>query len=242
MTAVRRIAMWSGPRNISTAMMRAWENRADTTVVDEPFYAFYLERTGKDHPGAAEAIAHGETDWKKIVRFLTTDPVDSRIFYQKQMTHHLLPEIDRDWLGSVTHCFLIRDPREVILSYIKKNTDPTADDLGLAQQCEIFELTRRLAGATPPVIDARDVLRDPEKILRLLCAALAIDFDPAMLKWPAGPRTSDGVWAKYWYDAVIKSTSFQPYHESNEEIPARLRHVYDECRDCYERLYQFRLH
>ncbi len=241
MTTFRRIAMWSGPRNISTAMMRAWENRPDTTVVDEPFYAFYLQRTGKEHPGAAEVIAHGEAKWEEVVRSLTTEPVASPIFYQKQMTHHLLPEIDRGWLSSVTNCFLIRDPREVILSYTKKNDDPAVEDLGFVQQREIFDLVRGMIGATPPVVDARDVLQNPEKTLRQLCRALGIDFDPAMLQWPPGPRSSDGIWASYWYDAVIKSTSFQPYRESNEPVPARLRDVYESCRDCYETLARYRL-
>src|SRR5256885_12849502 len=130
--------MWSGPRNISTAMMRAWGNRSDTVVIDEPFYAYYLEKTGKQHPGAAEVISKGETDWRKIVAHLAKEPVLSgkRIFFQKQMTHHLLPEIDRAWIVDLTNCFLIRDPREVILSYIKKNPDPSLEDLGFVQQCE----------------------------------------------------------------------------------------------------------
>ena len=142
-----RIAMWSGPRNISTAMMRSWGNREDTVVVDEPFYAFYLKATGKNHPGADEVIAHGETDWRKIVAHLTGREFGAapttQIFYQKQMTHHLLPEVDRDWLGKVTNCFLIRDPAEVICSYIKKNEDPTVEDLGFVQQLEIFEVGPR---------------------------------------------------------------------------------------------------
>ena len=238
---IRRIAMWSGPRNISTAMMRAWENRPDTMVVDEPFYAVYLERTGKQHRGAAEVLEHGETDWKRVVRALTGGSAKVPIFYQKQMTHHLLPEIDRGWLGGVTNCFLIRDPREVIISYVKKSPEPTLEDLGFVQQAEIFEFTQRLTGATPPVVDARDVLENPEKTLRLLCHALEIEFDSAMLKWPAGPRDSDGIWAKYWYDAVTQTTSFQAPHEVTGELPQRLLGVYEVCRDCYEQLYQFRL-
>ncbi len=147
-----RIAMWSGPRNISTAMMRSWGNREDTVVVDEPFYAFYLKATGKNHPGADEVIAHGETDWRKIATecgtgrsresFRSSAPTKTKIIYQKQMTHHLLPEVDRDWLGKVTNCFLIRDPAEVICSYIKKNEDLTVEDLGFVQQLEIFRWIR----------------------------------------------------------------------------------------------------
>src|SRR5438874_13337520 len=145
-----RIAMWSGPRNISTAMMRAWGNRSDTFVIDEPFYAFYLRATGKKHPGADEIIATGETDWRKVVeqceRRLSA-PTGKKIFYQKQMTHHLLPEIDLEWLVGMTNCFLIRDPREVILSYIKKQGDPALEDLGFVQQAEIFDCVRDCTGS-----------------------------------------------------------------------------------------------
>ena len=155
--------MWSGPRNISTAMMRAWGNRDDTFVVDEPFYAFYLKKTGADHPGAEEVIAAGETDWRKIVANLTGPiPNGRRIFYQKQMTHHLLPEVSRDWLRQVTNCFLIRDPAEVIASYIKKNREPTVPKTSvLCNRLKSSILCASQTGFIPPVIDADDVLRDP---------------------------------------------------------------------------------
>ena len=240
-----RIAMWSGPRNISTAMMRAWGNRPDTFVCDEPFYAYYLRATGRAHPGAAEVIAHGETDWRKVIARLTSDnvPGGKRIFYQKQMTHHLLPEIDRGWLGLVTNCFLIRDPAEVILSYIKKNNDPMLEDTGFVQQAEIFDWARGEIGATPPVIDARDVLENPERILRLLCEAIGVEFTDAMLSWPPGLRETDGIWAKHWYTEVAESTSFrEPQHREREPVPERLRKVYERSRECYARLYQYRLH
>ncbi len=239
-----RLAMWSGPRNISTAMMRSWGNRADTTVIDEPFYAFYLKNTGKRHPGAEEILAGGETDWRKVVaqcgRGLSASN-ESSIFYQKQMTHHLLSEVDRDWLGEITNCFLIRDPAEVICSYIKKNDDPSLDDLGFVQQLEIFDWAREHTGSTPPVIDAKDVLQDPQRLLRLLCDAVHVAFDEAMLSWPAGLRETDGVWAKHWYGEVMQSTSFQPYKPKNEPVPDRLRAIHDRCRECYEQLSQFRL-
>ena len=248
-----RIAMWSGPRNISTAMMRAWGNRADTVVVDEPLYAHYLESTGKKHPGAEEIIAHGETDWRKIVARLTKEPIPSgkRIFFQKHMTHHLLPEMDRDWIVDLTNCFLIRDPREVILSYIKKNPDPELQDLGFIQQCEIFDFLvgtsrrgvrgRRSAASLPPVVDARDVLENSEGMLRLLCDAVGVEFDDAMLAWPPGLRETDGTWAKHWYPEVAKSTSFQPYKTPEGEVPGRFRDIHECCRECYERLYECRL-
>jgi hypothetical protein len=235
--------MWSGPRNISTAMMRSWGNRNDTLVIDEPFYAYYLKATGIEHPGAGEVISTGETDWRKIVTHLTGPVADSkRIFFQKQMTHHLLPEIDREWLGTVTNCFLIRDPREVISSYIKKREDPALEDLGFAQQKEIFDFVRTRIDAIPPVVDARDVLQDPERTLRLLCDAVGIQFTKSMLSWAPGLRDTDGIWAKYWYSEVAKTTCFQPYRPTSTEVPTRLKAIYKQCSECYERLYEFRLH
>jgi hypothetical protein len=237
-----RIAMWSGPRNISTAMMRAWGNRDDTVVVDEPFYAYYLKVTGIEHPGADEVVATSETDWRKIVTHLT-GPIASgkRIFFQKQMTHHLLPEIDHEWLGAVTNCFLIRDPREVISSYIKKREDPALEDLGFVQQAEIFDFVRTRTNAVPPVVDAKDVLQDPERTLRLLCQAIGVEFSKSMLSWPPGLRGTDGIWAKYWYGEVAKTTSFQPYSPRHLELPEKFGEAYERSRDCYEKLYQYRL-
>ena len=232
-----RIAMWSGPRNISTAMMRAWGNRADTFVVDEPFYASYLRETRLDHPGADEVIACGEHDWRKVVASLTGPvPHARRIFYQKQMTHHLLPGVGRDWLQHVTNCFLIRDPREVIVSYLKKNGDPSAEDVGFPQQREIFELVRAETGEIPPVIDARDVLTAPRRTLTALCDAIGVEFNDAMLSWPPGLRDTDGVWAKHWYAEVERSTGFQPPRESRAQVPERLAGVYERCVEVYERL------
>jgi len=237
--------MWSGPRNISTAMMRAWGNRADTAVIDEPFYAYYLERTGKKHPGAAEVIAQGETDWRKVAeqcgRGLSA-PTGKKIFFQKQMTHHLLPEIDREWLVDLTNCFLIRDPREVILSYIKKNPEPTLEDLGYVQQEKIFDFVREQTGKVPPIVDAKDVLENPERILRLLCDTVGVEFDKAMLSWPPGLRETDGIWAKHWYDEVARSTSFQPYKSRQGVVPDRLREIYEQCRESYEKLYRHRIY
>ena len=244
-----RIAMWSGPRNISTAMMRSWGNRPDTVVVDEPFYAFYLKKTGTKHPGAEETIAQGETDWHKVVEECggNASPVEDSprrtrtIFYQKQMTHHLLPEVSRDWLRDVTNCFLIRDPAEVIVSYIKKNPEPELNDLGFVQQAEIFDFVCRQTGSVPPVIDADDVLRNPERMLRLLCNAIGVEFSDAMLSWPPGPRDTDGIWAKYWYAEVERSTGFQPYRERKVAVPENMREIEQRCRECYEEIHQHRL-
>jgi hypothetical protein len=234
--------MWSGPRNISTAMMRAWGNRDDTIVIDEPFYAYYLKVTGTEHPGADEVIATGETDWRKIVTHLT-GPIASgkRIFFQKQMTHHLLPEIDREWLAAVTNCFLIRDPREVISSYIKKREDPALEDLGFVKQAEIFDFIRTRTNAVPPVVDAKDVLQNPKRTLRLLCEAIGVEFSKSMLSWSPGLRDTDGIWAKYWYGEVAKTTSFQPYRPRHYELPEKFRESYERSRNCYEKLYRYRL-
>jgi len=241
-TTPLRIAMWSGPRNISTALMRSWGNRPDTFVCDEPFYAHFLRETGRNHPGAAEVIAHQENDWRKVAAWLTGPvPQGKGIFYQKQMSHHLLPHIDRGWLGLVSNCFLIREPREVINSYIKKASDPELSDTGFPQLSEIFVWVREHTVRTPPVLDARDVLENPRRMLGLLCDALGIDFSDAMLSWPAGLRPTDGIWAKHWYAEVLNSISFQPYVPKSDPVPERLAGVYDQCCGVYEVLYQHRL-
>jgi hypothetical protein len=240
--SVRRIAMWSGPRNISTALMRSWGNRPDTFVCDEPLYAHYLLKTGAPHPGADEIIRHQENDWRKVVAWLTGDvPHGKRVFYQKHMTHHLLPDIDRGWLDQVTNAFLIRAPREVVISLDRVVPNPRLEDTGLPQQLEIFSLVRRRTGAVPPVLDARDVLDNPDRQLRLLCAALEIEFTEAMLSWPPGPRDTDGVWAKRWYGAALQSTSFQPYQPRNDPVPAHLAGLLDQAEAIYRQLYEHRL-
>lgn len=238
-----RLAMWSGPRNISTAMMRAWGNRLDTIVLDEPFYAFYLKATGKEHPGAKEIIATSETDWRKVVDHILSKeiPTGKSILFQKQMTHHLLPMIGREWISKITNIFLIRDPRDVILSYIKKNAYPSLADLGFVQQCEIFDFVRHRTSVIPTVVDAADILREPHQMLQLLCHAIGVDFDPAMLSWPTGLRETDGIWAKHWYAEVAKSTSFRPSKPRGERIPDELRAIYHRCCESYEQLHRFRI-
>jgi len=159
------------------------------------------------------------------------------------MTHHLLPQIDRAWLRMATNCFLIRDPHEVIVSYIKKNNDPTLEDIGFVQQAEIFDWVRTHSGVIPPVIDARDVLENPRRILELLCDAVGVGFNDLMLSWPPGLRKTDGIWAKHWYGEVVTSTTFRkPPAREAEPMPERLREIYERSRECYARLYQHRLH
>jgi len=234
--------MWSGPRNISTAMMRSFENRADTTVCDEPLYAHYLRLTGRDHPGAAEIVAECETDWRRVAALLTGPiPGDATVFYQKHMAHHLLPEVGREWLWGLEHAFLIRDPREMLLSLSKVTPDPGLEDTGLPQQIELFDEVRGRTGRTPPVLDARDVLEDPRGQLSALCAELGLPFDEGMLAWPPGPRESDGVWARYWYDAVERSTGFQTWRPREGQLGDALARVCEECHDPYRYLHSQRL-
>ena len=157
------------------------------------------------------------------------------------MTHHLLPEVDRQWLDEVTNCFLIRDPREVIVSYIKKRENPALEDLGYVQQAEIFDFVQTRTQTLSPVLDAKDVLENPERMLRLLCDSVGVEFSESMLSWPPGLRETDGVWARYWYGEVAKTTSFRRYRPTDEQVPERLSEVYERCRECYDRLYQYRL-
>ena len=237
-----RLAVWSGPRNISTAMMRAWENRGDCAVVDEPLYAHYLAHTGLDHPGREAVIAAGEADWRRVTAWLTGSiPAGKAIWYQKHMTHHLLPHIERGWLGRLTHVFLIRDPREVLLSYVRSRPNVAAADLGVLQQHEIFDYVRGLTGGTPVVIDAGQFLRAPAAQLQALCEALGIPFTERMLSWPAGPRASDGVWAPYWYEAVLRSRGFEPYRERDHTVPHKYQRIIDAVMPSFEALYEMRL-
>jgi hypothetical protein len=212
--AVLRLAMWSGPRNISTAFMRSWENRGDTIVIDEPFYAHYLKVTGLD---------------------------------QKQMSHHLLPQMGREWLDSVTHAFLIRDPSAMLASLGDKLTSFDLLATGLPQQVEIFEHVMQRTGKVPAVLDSADLLERPEPMLRALCAALGVPFTDRMLWWPAGRRESDGIWGRHWYDRVEQSTGFEtpaprpPATAAVKPLPPAVAEIAARCRPLYERLRAHRL-
>jgi hypothetical protein len=234
---VTRIAMWSGPRTISTALMRAWENRPDTVVVDEPLYGFYLASSGAPHPGRDEILHTMPNGWQEALDSLSlvSLPPGRTILYGKHMTHHLLPSVDRDALGGLRHAHLIRNPRQLLASYARVRAEPVLADLGLEQQVEIF----RMFGG--PVVDAGDILRQPRPMLEALCAALGVPFDPAMLSWPAGPRDSDGVWARYWYDGVRASTGFGPYREPDTELPAGLEPLAAQCQRFYDEMFRYRI-
>ncbi len=238
-----RIAMWSGPRNISTAMMRAFENRPDCFVSDEPLYGAWLEMTGEDHPMREEVIATMETDWRKVTETLTGPVPESRpVWYQKHMTHHLLPEmLQRDWLSKLTHVFLIRDPSAVVASYLNKRDTVSAEDIGVPQQWALYRFVTGELGQHPPVIDSGEFLADPEAHLRALCAQLGIEFMPQMLAWPPGPRDTDGPWASHWYQRVWESTGFGPPPAEAPHLTGRARDVASCCRPVYEKLRERRL-
>ena len=242
MNAPVRIAMWSGPRNISTAMMRAFENREDTVVVDEPFYAHYLAVTGLDHPGRDAVLASQPTDWREVAAELNGPvPEDRPVWYQKHMAHHFVGGMDHGWLAGFVNCFLIRAPEEMVASYVRTRPEITAEAFGLSTQVALYDFVAQETGAALPVLDARDVLEDPEAMLTELCRRAGISFSERMLAWPAGPRLTDGVWAPHWYDAVIKSTGFNPYREREVHLTDREAAIAEELRPHYEYLWQQRI-
>lgn len=229
-----RIAMWSGPRNLSTAMMRSWENRPDTEVIDEPLYPWYLATTGLDHPGADRIIEAGPASIDEAVARCLSAPLTAEISYQKHMAGHLLPEVDRSWLDELVNCLLLRDPRRVLESYTKVRQNVTLADIGLPQQVE-------LADRCEIIIDSADFLTDPEAYSRLVCEAVGVDFDPAMLSWPPGRRDSDGVWAEHWYATVEASTGFgSPPGPTPPTVAAHLAELVDEAMDVYRGLHRRR--
>ena len=236
------IAMWSGPRSLSTAMMRAFENRVDTEVLDEPFYAHYLEKTDIQHPGREIILESQSTNWDEIVKLCSSPiPRGRSVWYQKHMAQHNLPGVNLEWVEKVFNCFLIRDPKEVILSYTKKYEIYSVYQLGFPQQFHLFTHLREKNGLIPIVLDAKDILINPEALLKILCRVLEIPFTKKMLKWPKGRRDSDGVWGKYWYGSVERSTSFQAYQRKNEEIPVEYTAIYEKSLEFYLQLHKHRI-
>jgi len=234
--------MWSGPRNISTAMMRSFGSRPDATVSDEPLYAHYLKVTGVAHPGREEVLAAHESDWRKVAAELTGPvPGGRAIWYQKHMAHHLLPVIERGWLDRLTHAFLIREPDEMVASLLKTFPGARIADTGLPQQCEIFDRVAERLAHPPPVVLASEVLKDPRGQLAALCDALAIPFFDSMLEWPPGRHDTDGAWAPHWYAAVEASTGFEPYRRRAVVLSPAQAELVDECLPYYEKLYALRL-
>lgn len=238
-----RIAMWSGPRNISTALMRSWGSRPDTTVIDEPLYGHYLrwlpEDRRREHPGADEIIASMVCDWRSVTKTLLGPVPDAKpIWYQKHMAHHLTPGMDLDWISGLTNCFLIRDPAAMIASFAKVIPSPTPEDLGLPQQVALFERIVSETGRIPAVIDSADVLRDPDALLSALCERIGVAFDSSMLSWDAGPRATDGPWATHWYASVEQSTGFAPPRSDQPIVPHYLQDTLECCQPLYDSLAQ----
>jgi len=234
--------MWSGPRNLSTAMMRSFGSRADTFVSDEPFYGCFLKATGLDHPMREEVVAAMDCDWESVMADLRRDPPGAKpIWYQKHMWHHMAGPIGFDDFAGFTHAFLIREPERMIASYLRKREAAAFEDFGLERQAEFFEREAERLGEAPPVVDANDVLRDPAGVLSKLCGALDISWDEAMLSWAPGRRDTDGPWAPHWYGAVEASTGFGPPDDGPVELPEDARRLAERMRPYYEHLAAHRL-
>ena len=232
--ATVRICAWSGPRNVSTALMYAFAQRSDTRALDEPLYAHYLQTTGVDHPGRQEVIASMSRDGAHVIGHSILGPSDRPILFMKQMTHHLV-DLNLSFLSKTRNVILIREPRDVLMSLARVLGDPTADDTGLRQQVELLHELQRI-GQQPPVVDSRQLLLDPPGVLTELCARLGIPFDRAMLSWTAGPHPEDGVWSKHWYASVHRTTGFQPYVEKPSKLPPSLTETLARCQPYYETL------
>jgi hypothetical protein len=234
------LAMWSGPRNISTAMMYAFGNRADCEAWDEPFYGFSLKTKGNDHPMREEIMAGMETDWSALVKKCIT-PSHKPLLYQKHMTHHMLPGFDRSFIPMLSNAFLIRNPARVLASYTQKWADVDLEAIGFVQQAEIFDLVAQVQGKAPPVLDADDILANPRGVLTRLCTASGITFEEAMLKWPKGPKSFDGVWAPHWYNAAWASEGFGAPSTKIVALPAPLQKIADQAQPYYAHLKKFAL-
>jgi hypothetical protein len=237
-----KIAMWSGPRNLSTAMMYAFAARRDCAVWDEPFYAAYLAATGIHHPMRDEIIAAHDPDPTSVAAACTGDIPDGKsIHYQKHMTLHMIPEFDRGFMRALTNVFLIRHPARVVASYSQKREAPTLADIGFVQQAELFDQVAGWMGRAPLVIDSADIRANPRESLTKLCAALGIPFTETMLHWPAGPKPYDGVWAPHWYNAVHASTGFGDAEGPLPTLPADYAPLVEQALPHYQRLARFKL-
>lgn len=237
-----RIAMWSGPRNLSTAMMRSFSSRPDTIVSDEPFYGCYLKHSGDPQPMAEEVIASMDCDWSSVAHKLTGPaPCNAAVWYQKHMAHHMVGPVEHHDLAGLTHAFLIREPQRVVASYFAKRERVTPEHLGSAKQLEFFEREADRIGHAPPVVDTGDLLRDPPGVLKLLCEALGLSWTSQMLSWAPGPHPCDGIWGAHWYDAVNRSCGFESSPERPLSLPPGAQAVADACSPYYEKLARYKL-
>jgi hypothetical protein len=230
------IACWSGPRNISTALMRSWSSRKDTFVIDEPFYAYYLKKTQKNHPMKEQIINHYSSNYKEVVNYLTHKaPNQKSIWYQKHMAHHLIDLSEINWIKKCQNCILLRHPKEVISSYIVKNNLQKVEELGYPQQYEIAKFLKK-SNKRFRVIDSEDLLKNPSKVLSDWCESINIDFDKSMLQWEKGHHQNDGIWWKHWYDNVINTTGFQKYYKKDINIENQYDSIYNESMEYYNYL------
>ena len=231
------LSVWSGPRNVSTALMYAFRQRPDTLVVDEPLYGHYLEVTRAEHPGDDEVLAAMDTDSERVVREVLLGPCERPVHFFKNMAHHL-EGLDRGFLGGLTNVLLTRDPAEMLPSLARQLPNPTLRDTGLLYQTEILDHVLG-EGLDPVVLDAKQLLLDPPGVLRSACDRLGIPFHESMLRWPAGPKPEDGVWAKHWYANVHSSTRFSPHDPRTGDFPERLRPLLEESVPLYERIKRY---
>ena len=235
------ICMWSGPRNLSTAMMRSFENRADTHVWDEPFFAPWLAATGTDHPGRVETLERHENDPNIVAAGCLKSPPNGQSYYfQKHMPHHMEQDFPLGWTKSCKHFFLIRRPDAVIASYVKSRAEFHIDDIGFWPQIRLYGYLAD-EGHVIPIVDCDDILANPDGVLKKLCAALDMAFDGAMLSWPKGPRETDGAWAPWWYKSVEASTGFAPPKAQNPIVPEKYQDLLSQCQPAYDQLYEKRL-
>ncbi len=231
-----RICLWSGPRNISTALMYSFAQRDDTAVFDEPLYAHYLTQTNAHeyHPGAEDVIAAQENDGTKVVNELLLGEHDKPVLFFKQMTHHLV-NLDWRFMDETVNVILTRNPVEMLPSYAKQVQQPALHDVGYALHHDLLAYLRA-RGQNPPILDSTETLKNPRGVLTKLCAHIGIPFDEAMMSWPAGARPEDGVWAPYWYASVHQSTGFMPYTPKTTPFPEPLRPLLAECQPYYKEL------
>ena len=240
--SVKRIAMWSGPRNLSTAMMRSFGARADCAVSDEPFYAAYLAATGLEHPMRDEVMASQPQDAERVAAdMLGPVPGGKSVWYQKHMSHHMIPGFPLDWMDGVTNVFLLRSPERVLASYAQKRESVTLADVGFEGQAMLFDRVAQRTGRAPVVVESDDIRRDPEATLTALCGAIGLAFDPAMLQWAPGQHADDGVWAPHWYGAIFASTGFAPPDEAVPVLPPHLAGIADAARPYYEGMRAFKI-
>ncbi len=232
--AVKRINLWSGPRNVSTALLYSFAQRSDTRVVDEPLYAHYLRVSGARHPGWTDVIASQDNDGERVARDLVLGPCNRPVLFLKQMAHHLV-DLNLEFMRQTINVILIRDPEQMLPSLINQIPEPTLADTGLARQCEMLEMLEGW-GQTPAVIDSRNLLLNPRSILEQLCVRVGLEFQIEMLAWPPGPKSYDGVWAPHWYQNVHRSTTFQAYKPKRESFPSALKPLLAECSPYYDRL------